>query len=724
MTNEIRQDTGAAKLPAIPVLQTADKNLNAWAAKVSEWLEVRSGDRGNSQERAVTLRELKEAMAPLTALSDAVAGLSGGDIGNELGPGLTASAAVDRFAQAIINTRLFKDLVKSLNDPARFDDLPEEIRNELKRDLIDEARRLGAAIERTESLIQNNERNMAMVVRQLTASLRSAHAGIRETSAAWSDGSKAFAVKVEQLAASLDNYYQDGSAGIARLEEQMTVQADYSTGLRAQYTMKVQAGGALAGYGIAAEEVNGKTSSAFIIMADKFAIVAPSYNAGQMVTPRAQDVVFGVDANGIYLQNNVYIKGNMRLDGTTRVLSDGLRGSVQLGVSAPAWSDTSARQAVWLALGKTLSAPNNNHLVIGDMVTITLPNGTAVTRYWNGAAWVNPGVMINGELLVDGSVSARHINTNGLVIRDAKGEVILSSGGMDASWVKNLLADQVGGLGSLATKDGVTVGDVSGLGGLATQDGVNVSQVSGLGSLATKNGIAAGDVSGLGDLATKNAVFIGSTVKFPDGSTMQTGDFISRLSKLTPENISTFIQAAAIGRAYIGAAAIGSAQIDTAAVGRAHIGEAAIDMLRIAGGSVTSMGYGGGQVKAGAPGVYDVGELNIWQAPGGTGYVVTFGVNASVAPGVYNPNGPAYDGSIYSSIELVMDNSAVLASFPMNQAAFNMTGPIQGHGVMSVFVNPAAGLHTLKVRVRLTYKGAHINSVTYNAWTSAMGGYR
>ncbi|TYK70273.1 DUF1983 domain-containing protein [Comamonas sp. Z1] len=723
MTNEIRQDTGAAKLPAIPVLQTADKGLNAWAAKVAEWLEVRSGDRGNSQERVVTVRELREAMAPLAALSDAVAGLSGGDIGNELGTGLTASAAVDRFAQSILNTRLFKDLVKSLNDPARFDDLPEEIRNELKRDLIDEARRLGAAIEKTESLIQNNERSMAMVVRQLTASLRNAHAGVRETSAAWSDGSKAFAVKVEQLAASVDNYYKDGSAGIARLEEQMTVQADYSNGLRAQYTMKVQAGGALAGYGIAAEEVNGKTSSAFIIMADKFAVVAPSYNAGQLVTPRAQDVVFGVDANGIYLQNNVYIKGNMRLDGTTRVLSDGLRGSVQLGVSAAAWSDTSARQAVWLALGKTLSAPNNNHLVIGDMVTITLPNGTAVTRYWNGAAWVNPGVMINGELLVDGSVSARHINTNGLVIRDAKGEVILSSGGMDASWVKNLLAGQVGGLGGLATQDGVTVGQVSGLGSLATKNGVTVSDVSGLGSLATKNIVSAADITGLGSLATQNYTIIGSTVRMPDGSVMGTGDFVSRLSKIEQWNVSTFIASGAIGRAYIGKAAIGSAEIDVAAVRAIHINDAEIDELKIKGGSVTSMIYGAGGATTNSVGTYDLAVIGIEQVTGGTGFVVMFGVSGTAAAAVGNPNGQEFNGSLYANVQLLLDGSAI-ASFPMNQTNYPSAVPDQRHGVRAVFVKPGIGSHQLVVRVNVTSRGWSVRDVNYDAWVSAVGGKR
>jgi hypothetical protein len=46
------------------------------------------------------------------------------------------------------------------------------------------------------------------------------------------------------------------------------------------------------------------------------------------------------------------------------------------------------------------------HLRVGDFVT--LGNGTnfAATRYWGGAAWLLPGVVLDGNLLVMGTVSA------------------------------------------------------------------------------------------------------------------------------------------------------------------------------------------------------------------------------------------------------------------------------------------------------------------------------
>ncbi len=342
----------------------------------------------------------------------------------DLGGGLSATVQIDRFAQAIIDSALFRSLAKTLDDPTRFDHLAKEIRDELVRSIADEAAKRGAEVRDLQTIVQTNERSFARQVREVTASLQQASAGIRATQAAWSDGQRAMATNVLQLQASLGRYYRDGTPGRASLEQEMTVLASYSDGLRAQYTLKVQAGGALAGFGIAAEERNGQTTSAFIIMADKFAVVAPNYSGGLLRTPRPQDVVFGVDGNGIYLQNNVYVKGNLRVDGQGRTLADGMRGSVLLSASGSYWSDATARQAVWQALGNGGSAPNNNHLQVGDAVTITDGGAFTQTRHWMGYYWAIPGAVLSGDLLVDGTVAARKVDTRGLTVRDSAGNII------------------------------------------------------------------------------------------------------------------------------------------------------------------------------------------------------------------------------------------------------------------------------------------------------------
>ncbi|MDT0138111.1 DUF1983 domain-containing protein [Acidovorax sp. PRC11] len=538
MTNSRKIDTGAARLPGLPRFNAQDKELANWAQAVTEHLEVRAGARGNEFERGVTLRELRDAMGGMQGLVDILdkdRKPGPGETVIDLGGGLSATVQIERFARSIIDSQLFRSLIKTLDDPTRFDHLAKEIRDELVRSIADEAAKRGAEVRDLETIVQTNERSFARQVREVTASLQQASAGIRATQAAWSDGQRAMATNVLQLQASLGKYYRDGTPGRASLEQEMTVLASYSDGLRAQYTFKVQAGGALAGFGIAAEERDGQTTSAFIILADKFAVVAPNYSGGLLRTPRPQDVVFGVDGNGIYLQANVYVKGNLRVDGQGRTLADGMRGSLLLMASGSGWSDATARQAIWQALGYSGSAPNNNHLVLGDGVTITDGGAFTQTRHWMGYAWTIPGAVLSGDLLVDGTVAARKVDTRGLTVRDNAGNVILSANGMDAQWLRNLQAAQVNGLGALARRDMVRIGD---------------------------------------------------TVGLPDGSVMQTTDFVNRLQRITSNNIGVFMDTAAIGTAYIGQAAIGTLQVQGGAVTAMSFGES--------GGFVVPAGGSGG----------------------------------------------------------------------------------------------------------------------------------
>lgn len=425
------RDTGKARLPALPAVNAQDPSLRNWISAVAERLEVREGSRGNPFERAVTLRDLEAATAGLVQITDS--GKPDPNAANTipLGNGLSASINIDRFVESIRNTRLFRDLLKRLDDPTRFDDLASEIRTVLLRSIADEASKRGADIQRVDTKIEDVNRSLAMTVQEITAALGSNAAGIREVQASYVSSTEATATKVTQLESSLGNYYQDGSTGRVRLEEQLTTQANYVNGLRGQYTLKIQAGGALAGFGLAASEVNGVPESAFIISADKFAIVAPNYSGGLTFNPSANNVPFGVDANGIYLNNNVYVRGQMRVDTGGKTLADGLRGSLDIAAAGTAWSDNTARQSIWTALGNTGSATTNNHLVIGDAVTIS-GTGFVETRYWTGSSWNIPGAIFNGNLLVNGSVAAGKIDTRGLTIKDASGNVILGAGtGLD-----------------------------------------------------------------------------------------------------------------------------------------------------------------------------------------------------------------------------------------------------------------------------------------------------
>ena len=112
----------------------------------------------------------------------------------------------------------------------------------------------------------------------------------------------------------------------------------------------------------------------------------------------------------------------------------------------------------------------------------------------------------------------------------------------------------------------------------------------GSGDITAQN--TAKNVVGQGAMATLNFATIGSTVKFGNDEVMQTGDFVNKLSKLSVDNIGTFMDGAAIGKAYIGNAAIETA----------HIGNLQVSTLKIANDAIT--------VPNGASGEYWA-ELNM-----------------------------------------------------------------------------------------------------------------
>lgn len=569
------RDTGVAKLPAIPAIAPDGSNAAAVMNAMKERLEVREGSRGNPHERAVTVREFSamakavEKMEPVVAAVDAI--LGGGGAGS-------ASRAIDAFTKSIKELPLYKDLMKRLDDPSRFDKLPAEIREVVLRSIAEEAAKRGAEITRVEKVLQDARRSLSFEIKTVTAAVQQAQAGIREVTFATAEANFAQAGKITQLEASLGNYYQDGTPGRALLEEQMTVTADRLAGLSSQYTLKVQAGKAIAGIGLAAtENTDGNATSALIISADKFAIVNPStYTAGLTNTPDPAHIPFGVDTQGIYMNSNVYVKGSMRVDTGGKTLIDGLRGSVDVNGGTGSWSDTTARNAVWTYLGKAGTPTNNNHLVIGDTVAI----GSTV-RQWNGSAWAAPGVVINGDMLVNGSVSASKINSAGLEVKDIYGNTILGT------WT-NLDVNRINGLGALGKQD-----------------------------FAWFNNI-----------------------KWSNGNFANENQIVRDGNPIAWHNISTFIAGAAIGTAYIANGAIKNAQIDTAAVNTLSIAGGSVTSMRLGvhGSTGLSAGqhYEGAQatvnLPANASGAVATATLQV-TAPGSDTHVLTMSIYRSAPDG-------------------------------------------------------------------------------------------
>ena len=481
------RDTGPAKLPALPRVNAQDPALRNWISAVTERLEVREGSRGNAMERVVTQRELAALQSKVQILQTPPTPTPGQTL-IPIGGGMYAAIDVEAFANSIRNTRLYRDLMQRIDDPDRFNALNQYTRDVLEKSISQEALARGAEIRYTEKVLQTATESLAMTVTEITAALGTTGSGIRTVEEAYATLNATQAAKVTQLESSLGNYYADGAPGRAVLETTLATNASKVAGLTAEYMVKVSAGGAVAGFGLAAsEDPTGATESAFIVQADKFAIVIPGDTIVDPLNPPANRIPFGVDVDGVYISGQVRINaqgkgirleassyvynastatpssitltatllgglagtvsfsatsgvlsgtGNTRtlttsgivapgatvtasvtdaygtysesvaiariLNGTTGTAgtdgSDGTRGSVTAYATGSVWSDATANSKITAVTGSSIK-------VIGDTVTISNGTSFAETKYWSGAAWVSPGVIIDGNLLVNGTVS-------------------------------------------------------------------------------------------------------------------------------------------------------------------------------------------------------------------------------------------------------------------------------------------------------------------------------
>jgi hypothetical protein len=310
--------TSRAPLSQLVRPTTGDVAVDRWMSAVQHRLEAREGLH-NPFEKAVTARDLvsfglaTEAQvlnpAPPPPLPKPP---SGGGIPVANAKGGYDLISVEAFANSIRETSLFKDLMRSANDPSRFDELPAQTRKILLTPLAEEARKRGADIRRLDERIQSVSQSFAQTVTEVTAAVAGAQAGIRQVQFAQATANRSTAGQVTQVTARLDDF--DG--GGASVEETLSAVADRTTGLEAKYTLKLTAGGAIAGFGIALTNNTAGPSSAFIIQADKFAVVSSSYAGGLDTTPDVANIPFGVDSDGAYVGGNLKVSGKADIDGT------------------------------------------------------------------------------------------------------------------------------------------------------------------------------------------------------------------------------------------------------------------------------------------------------------------------------------------------------------------------------------------------------------------------
>jgi len=245
-------------------------------------------------------------------------------------------------------------------------------------------------------------------------------ASVTQVATAKAEAIAASASVTDTISARLD------TGDFAAVQIQSSASASAVTGLQAQYTVKLDVGGKVSGYGLASTGPTG-TGSTFAIRADRFYIAPPS---GSAVTT---DIIpFAVQAtattvNGVAVPAGVYINDTYIKNGT---ITNAKIGNAQIDDAKVA----------------SLSAAK---LTAGSI---------AVGQYIQGTGYVagSSGWRINGDGTAEfsngtfrGNIYATAGYLRGLDIEDSAGNVILSSG--------STLQDQVSSSANLLANSDLTL---------------------------------------------------------------------------------------------------------------------------------------------------------------------------------------------------------------------------------------------------------------------------
>lgn len=306
--------TARLLLPALRLPAGVSDEQHEFNRAVLQYIQMREGQAGAAQERVITVRDAESLGLTLPGSRgrnpDAAAASAQGALALN-GAGVS-QADLEQFAASIFGTRVYQSLMLGVDNPERFNELHESLRAILTQDISAEASRRGAAIREVSEVARTGTEALAMRMHEVTAGIRKAAAGVRVMAATAAREGRAVATQVTQVQARLDNF----DAGGATVEEVLLAVADAIDGLLAQWTMKVSAGGAYAGIGLAADApVAGPATSAMIFVADRFAFVKPTdvigTGAGQVdpLNPGAARIPFGIDADG-----TIYLNGQVRIN--------------------------------------------------------------------------------------------------------------------------------------------------------------------------------------------------------------------------------------------------------------------------------------------------------------------------------------------------------------------------------------------------------------------------
>lgn len=161
----------------------------------------------------------------------------------------------------------------------------------------------------TVNSVQNTVRTLDKSVSQ---QITTVSAGISGFQAALTAESTARATADNALTQSITTLTSSVGANTTAISQEAIARANADNSLFAQYTVKIDTNGHVSGFGLASELVNGTPTSAFIIRADKFAVVDPSSTANNLTNnPSSNAVPFAVSGGVVYLKSAMIEDGSI-----------------------------------------------------------------------------------------------------------------------------------------------------------------------------------------------------------------------------------------------------------------------------------------------------------------------------------------------------------------------------------------------------------------------------
>lgn len=210
-------------------------------------------------------------------------------------------------------------------------------------------------------------------------------------------------------------------AGLTNENQSISVDASGTptSGLPASSTMIVVQGGTILTSGVVYSLVSATNCTASINSSTGAALVTAISADTASATFRATVTAPGTVIDKVMTLNKSYpgATGSTGAGGPP-----GDRGSLtgfgaNYGISSSSWSDAKANRVISNMLTGatgTTDLLTTTHLQLGDTVTLSNGSNFSATKYWGGTSWLVPGTVIDGNLLVSGTVTASKLNVTNL----------------------------------------------------------------------------------------------------------------------------------------------------------------------------------------------------------------------------------------------------------------------------------------------------------------------